>query len=236
MKKTWFTTTVALIVISQMIACAPAAKEEIESRDKRIADLERQLDGEQRKRGEAETLRSEVEKHQARILQCHRDFRGSYGRLIQKSVHLVRGTARTLRYDCQGALKKDAIETVSDPRESLELPELKDLVGQDATVIVMNRQTCQGGGFSKGLTRWSTPSLWVDRANAVFTHEVFAGLNQIDFGLCDASGKSKTISKDCAHPTWVATLELKVTEEEKLDAKTRDIRPQAAECAAKTTR
>ncbi|MBX3016475.1 MAG: hypothetical protein KF767_01195 [Bdellovibrionaceae bacterium] len=74
-------------------------------------------------------------------------------------MHLVRGTARTLRYDCQGALQKDAIETISPPRETIDLPELKDMVASGATVMVMNRQTCQGGGFSKGLTRWSTPTL-----------------------------------------------------------------------------
>ncbi|MBX3016474.1 MAG: hypothetical protein KF767_01190 [Bdellovibrionaceae bacterium] len=70
----------------------------------------------------------------------------------------------------------------------------------------------------------------MDRANAVLTHEVFAGLNQIDFGLCDASGKTNGVSKDCAHPTWVATLELKVTEEEKLDAKNHELRPKTEDC------
>ncbi|MBX3016476.1 MAG: hypothetical protein KF767_01200 [Bdellovibrionaceae bacterium] len=50
----------ALIAVTQIVACAPAAKDELEAKDKRIADLERQLQGEQRKRGEEETLRAEV--------------------------------------------------------------------------------------------------------------------------------------------------------------------------------
>lgn len=220
----------ALVALTQIVACAPAAKDELEAKDKRIADLERQLQGEQRKLSDEEKLRLEVEKQQARILTCHRDFRGSYGRLIQKSVHLVRGTARTLRYNCEGQLTKDAVETISAPRETIELPEMKEVVATGATIMVMNRQTCGGGGFSAGLTRWSTPTLWVDRANGVLTHEVFTGLNQIDFGLCDASGKTKGVSKDCAHPTWVATLELKVTDEEKLDSKNHEIRPKTEDC------
>lgn len=236
MKRAFFLTAGTMIAVMNLTACAPASRDELEAKDKRITDLERELRNEQRKRGEEETLRTEAEKHQARMLQCHRDFRGSYGRLIRKSVHLVRGTQRVQRYDCAGQLTKDETETVEAPRETLTLTELKDLVANDATVVVMNRQTCGGGGFRRGLTRWSAPTLWVDRANALLTHEVFEGLNLIDFGLCDARGKTPGVSADCAQPTWVATLELKVTDEEKNDASVREVRPRTENCVKEGVR
>ncbi len=217
-----------------LAACAPSApsaKDDLEQKDKRIADLERQLGSEQKKRSDEETLRSELEKHQSRMLSCHRDFRGSYGTLIQKSTHLVRETARVQRFDCRGQMIRDENETIKAPRADIELGELKILASTTATIQVMNRQTCRGGGLHRPLTRWGTPALWVDRGNAVLTHEVFAGLNQIDFGLCDASGKTENVSKDCANPTWVATLELKVTEEEKRDSKIHEKRPSTEDCA-----
>lgn len=57
----------------------------------------------------------ELEKQQSRILDCHRDFRGSYGKLIESSVHLKRVTGRVIRKNCEGQTVSDKIETIVPP-------------------------------------------------------------------------------------------------------------------------
>lgn len=225
--------TLGLIAVATlMTACSLSSDEELKRKNERIESLQRDLQEQTKKASDEATLRAAVEAHQMRMLSCNRDFLGSYGQLIQKKVHLVRETARTLYYDCSGKLSLDDKSTTKAPRDTIPLPELKSLNTTSATIVLKNRETCGSKGFSLPLTRFGTPSLWVDRANALLTHEVFAGRNHIDFGLCDASGKTENISKDCARPTWVATLELDVTEEEKLDSRVVEVRRSAAECAA----
>lgn len=190
------------------------SESEISEKTSRIESLEKRLDETQAQFSAEETKRIEAEKHQSRMLRCHRDFRGSYGVLVEKQVRLVRETGRLIYKNVEGTVTLDTTETLSPPREVLSLPELKFLSATYAQVLVLNRQTCEGGGFYKGLTRFNAPNLWIDRANATLTHEVYPGLNQIDFGVCDDSGRTEGVSKDCSEPTWVATLNLNVDYEE----------------------
>lgn len=175
----------------------------------------------------------ELQKQQSRILDCHRDFRGSYGKLIESSIHLKRVTGRVIRKDCEGQTLSDKIETIVPPVSRIELKELKELQGLQVEFRTLNRQTCGGGGFSMGMPWSKFPSLLVDRANALFTHEVFAGLNQIDFGACDPKGSTPGISKDCQQPTWLASLYLQVSEEEVQSPDITEFKPSETVCSSK---
>lgn len=226
-----FRGTVLILVIPAMMGCSLGLHSQLEEKDRRISELEKQV-GESEKQASTERkLRYEVEKQQSRILACHRDFRGSYGVLIERRVRLVRETQETIRYNCAGQITSQENETVTEPRESLDLPELKFLNSTSATIIDLNRQTCHGGGFRRAIFSSNAPTLWVNRSNAWLTHEVFDGENWIDFGLCDASGKTAQVSTDCGTPTWVGTLHLVVDSEERRLPGLRSLRPSDEQCA-----
>lgn len=223
----------SLITIQLSIATIgcfnPFLKNSQEDKD-RISQLEKSHAEEFERRRSLEKQSKELGDHQQRILNCHRDFRGSMGLELTREVHLVKETQRTQRFNCQNEITSDQTEDIQSARSTIILEELKNLDLKGTEISVINRQTCQGGGFSKGWTLFgkATPSLTVNRSNTLLDHEVFEGINFIDFAACKS--QSPGVSKDCTQPTWIATLVLTVKYTETHNNEIRIVKPDPATC------
>lgn len=153
-----------------------------------------------------------TENEEERRIRCHRDTQGARGLLLERTIRLTRETQRVQRFDCQGQLTSDSTETVVLPRQNIELPELKALL-KGKTVTAFNRQTCNHGGYGDGSDLFDifnfkkVPKLSVNRSNTLMDHEVFDGLNEIDFGFARTACSGPVEKCDIS---WVATLNLKV--------------------------
>ncbi len=223
-------TLISIVVLAAIaVGCAPKDSNNGELDSLRLDRVRLQSE-----RDRLHSEKTELDKRIDRMVRCHKDFQGYMGQRLDRSIKLNRITQRVQRFDCANQMTSDAVETIEAPRAIVELAGIPALADSKNLVTVYNRMTCNSPdkGFYKGGLLNSVvggsrhPYLWVDRAAAVFTHEVEPGLNLIDLSVCplEASG--------CKDPTFLVTVALNVIYEEQNKPEILVVKKNVQDCEA----
>ncbi|MBT4762614.1 MAG: hypothetical protein HOO06_13020 [Bdellovibrionaceae bacterium] len=106
-----------------------------------------------------------------------------------KPIQLTRKTQRVIRFNCDGKIESDQVETVSSPKRRVEI------VPRDTAKTVVgssfgNRTNNASAGAVYGHTEFT-----VDMANAFFTMRVNEGINEIDYQFIFSDGETEIGSR-----------------------------------------
>jgi hypothetical protein len=217
MKTTSMIINTFLLLAGLCLTACDLSVRRTETNEKELASARASLAQSQKNEAEAKTETEQTKDHMKRMRDCHRDFAGNLGVVVEKSVKLVRENQRVVRKSCKGSTNSDEGETVTSPRENVSLSEFPLLKKYMYKAFVKNRQSCSLKGLYRpsfvGL-RLSEPTLWIDHADALLTHQVQPGINTIDFGLCQDVTDDKNGIARCPEITWIGTLKLNVDYQE----------------------
>jgi hypothetical protein len=136
---------------------------------------------------------------------CHKNDFNPRPINTTKNIHIERQYQRVVRYNCQDQVTSDKVETVKSPHGgNVKIrPKVLDSLTQQPAykgqwLKIENRQRCEGGTVTFDDLDRMVANLFVDMAPGVFSFQVQAGTNIIDyiFYICkELDAKQECISK-----------------------------------------